>query len=121
MPTITQYYMNSSSLLTCTGIYQDALMTYPAMDGFYSDGKYSREIAGGILFPAKVCEECSETPSSSAYRVVNSGDIVPVSYTNDQGAQTQNVPANGTIFVCSLTVPTGGSNLTITFENQVCT
>jgi hypothetical protein len=123
MPTMTDIYMNASTLVESTMIYQDADMTYPALNGFYSDGIYSREMSGGVLFPAKICEECSPAPSSSQYRVVNNGDSVSVDYTNDLGAQQDIVPADTTVFVCSLTVPTevpGTTNLTITLENQVC-
>jgi len=60
MPAST-YYLNSTDLATADQIYGDALMTYFANQGFYSDGiicRYWHEVNPGIwvLDPATFCD-----------------------------------------------------------------
>jgi hypothetical protein len=60
MPAST-YYLDSTDLATADQIYGDALMTYFAAQGFYSDGiicRYWYEVTPGIWFldPATFCD-----------------------------------------------------------------
>ena len=60
MPAST-YYLNSTDLATADQIYGDALMSYFAAQGFYSDGiicRYWHEVTPGIwvLDPFTFCD-----------------------------------------------------------------
>ena len=60
MPAST-YYLDSTDLATAEQIYGDALMSYFAAQGFYSDGiicRYWYEVTPGIwvLDPATFCD-----------------------------------------------------------------
>ncbi len=60
MPAST-YYLNSTDLATADQIYGDALMSYFANQGFYSDGiicRYWHEVTPGFWFldPATFCD-----------------------------------------------------------------
>jgi len=49
MSTLGTYYLNAPSLSSATAAYDDAALTIPAADGFYSDGVTVRELVGGLF------------------------------------------------------------------------
>jgi len=49
MATFGTYYLNAPSLSSATAAYDDAALTIPAADGFYSDGVTVRELVSGLF------------------------------------------------------------------------
>jgi hypothetical protein len=67
MATAGIYYLNAPSLSSATAAYDDAALTIPALDGFYSDGATVRELIGGlftnVISPCAPCAApCSVDP-----------------------------------------------------------
>jgi len=57
MPT-TPFYINGPSLSSSTAVFDDAALTTPSPNGFYSDGIVSREQIDGVLLPEQICTAC---------------------------------------------------------------
>lgn len=67
MSTLGTYYLNAPSLSSATAAYDDAALTIPAADGFYSDGVTVRELVSGVFTNvisscAPCAAPCSITP-----------------------------------------------------------
>lgn len=59
------FYINGPSLSSATSVFDDAGLTTPSANGFYSDGIVSREQIDGILLPQQICTACCSDPCSS--------------------------------------------------------
>ena len=60
MALLQPFYINGPSLASATAVFQDALMTICAADGFYSDGSVVREQVGCVLLPQNTCPTCCD-------------------------------------------------------------
>lgn len=64
MPYTQPFYINGPSLSSATAVFDDAALTTPSADGFYSDGAVSREQVSGVLLPEQICTTCCVDPCS---------------------------------------------------------
>lgn len=49
------YYLDAPSLASATSVFDDALLTTLAADGYYAEGVIVRQQVGGILLPQQLC------------------------------------------------------------------
>jgi hypothetical protein len=71
MATAGIYYLNAPSLSSATAAYDDAALTIPAGDGFYSDGATVRELIGGLFTNViSSCAPCAVPCSITPINVV---------------------------------------------------
>jgi hypothetical protein len=63
------YYLNSTSFLTATAVYQDANLTTLSPDGYYVSGLYVRQQVEGVLLPAQTCPDCPAIPGQCGVSV----------------------------------------------------
>lgn len=59
MAQLNTYYLDGTTLLTSTSVFQDAALTIVAADGWYSDSTNYRQLINGILGPVVSCPSCS--------------------------------------------------------------
>jgi hypothetical protein len=71
MATAGIYYLNAPSLSSATAAYDDAALTIPAADGFYSDGVTVRELVSGLFTDViSSCAPCAAPCSVDPINVV---------------------------------------------------
>jgi len=58
MAQLNQYYLDGTTLLTSTSVFDDAALTVVATDGWYSDSTNFRQLINGILGPVVDCPSC---------------------------------------------------------------
>jgi len=58
------FYINGPSLSSATTVFDDAALTTPSPNGFYSDGIVTREQVSGALLPEQICTACCSDPCS---------------------------------------------------------
>jgi hypothetical protein len=63
------YYLNAPSLSSATAAYDDAALTIPAVDGFYSDGATVRELIGGLF--TNVISSCAPCAAPCSVDPIN--------------------------------------------------
>lgn len=71
MASFGTYYLNGPSLTSATAAYDDAALTTPAADGFYSDGVTIREMVSGVFTDViSSCAPCAANCTSTPINVV---------------------------------------------------
>lgn len=74
MPIQQTYYLDTATLSSATGIFVDEGLTTLAPDGYYSDTIITRQMLGGVLYPAQPCIGCYDS-CDNAYFVSDSNGI----------------------------------------------
>ena len=64
-----RYYLNDTSFLTATAVYEDDNLSIPAPNGYYVSGIYVRQQVDGVLLPAQTCPDCPAIPGQCGVSV----------------------------------------------------
>jgi hypothetical protein len=92
MATAGIYYLNAPSLSSATAAYDDAALTIPAADGFYSDGVTIRELVSGVFTNViSSCAPCAVPCSITPINVVEGKSFLEM--TQDMGGTVLDVGA----------------------------
>lgn len=79
MAQLNTYFLDGTTLLTSTSVFQDAALTILAADGWYSDSTNYRQLINGILGPVVSCPSCT-TPCGSSLSFSGNNGLFQVNY-----------------------------------------
>jgi hypothetical protein len=92
MATSGTYYLNAPSLSSATAVYDDAALTIPSADGFYSDGATVRELVSGLFTNViSSCVTCAVPCGITPVNVVEDKSLLEM--TQDMGGAVLDVGA----------------------------
>lgn len=84
MPIQQTYYLDTATLSSATGIFVDEGLTTMAPDGFYSDTLVTRQMLGGVLYPAQPCVGCY-APCDASFTSIGSEGIYEIDISTGTG------------------------------------
>lgn len=113
MPTSLPYFLDGSSLVDSTAVYNNSGLTILAPDGYYSDGLNIRQQVGGLLLPVQPCPSCG-LPCTVEGSLLG-GDEGEYRMTIDTGS----LPANTGAIVVRFRVGNAPDGMIVNYDGNV--